>query len=150
MGTKGEIGERGSTTAGVAGLAGAPGISGARGTSGQSGTQGPVGVVANWSEYRDVVFLYDRSDIEASQKGKIAEVAEYMSKNPSLKVGIDSSIDPSGNDPRDRMLTDRRRDAVRDALMQAGVPAERIQTGVRGDPKLIRDRRIGLLVSTSH
>jgi OOP family OmpA-OmpF porin len=116
--------------------------------TGQSGAQGPVGVVRNWTEYRDVIFLYDRSDIEASQKGKIAEVAEYMSKNPSLQVGIDSSIDPSGNDPRDRTLTERRRDAVRDALMQAGVPGDKIQTGVRGDPTLIRDRRIGLLVSS--
>jgi outer membrane protein OmpA-like peptidoglycan-associated protein len=105
-------------------------------------------VVRNWTEYRDVIFLYDRSDIEASQKGKISEVAEYVSKNPSLQVGIDSSIDLSGNDPRDRTLMDQRRDAVRDALMQAGVPADRIQTGVRGDPTLVRDRRIGLLVST--
>jgi outer membrane protein OmpA-like peptidoglycan-associated protein len=92
--------------------------------------------------------MSNQSDLQASQKAKISEVAEYLSKNPSLKVGIDSSMDPSGLDPRDQSLSDRRTGSVRDALMAAGVPAARIQTGVRGDAKLVRDRRIGLLVST--
>jgi outer membrane protein OmpA-like peptidoglycan-associated protein len=134
--------------AGSAGVAGPSGVAGVRGAAGQSGAQGPVGVVADWTAYREVIFMYDRSDILASQQSKISEVAEYLSKNPSLQVGIDSSLDPSGIDPRNQALSDRRSEAVRSALMAAGVPAARIRSGVRGDAKLVRDRRIGLLVST--
>jgi outer membrane protein OmpA-like peptidoglycan-associated protein len=83
-----------------------------------------------------------------SQQGTISEVAAYLSKNPSLKVGIDSSTDPRGGDARNPMLSNSRSDSVRDALVQAGIPAARIQTGVQGDPKLVRERRVGLLVST--
>ena len=104
--------------------------------------------MGDWTSYREVIFLDNRSDILASQKSKISEVAEYLTKNPSLKVGIDSSIDPNGSDARNQLLSDQRGDAVRSALIEAGVPAARIQTGVRGDAKLVRDRRIGILVST--
>jgi outer membrane protein OmpA-like peptidoglycan-associated protein len=93
--------------------------------------------------------MYDRSDLQPSQKSKISEVAAYLSKNPSLQVGIDSSLDPSGIDPRNQTLSDRRSNSVRDALIEAGVPAAKIQTGIHGDAKLVRDRRIGLLVSTA-
>ena len=134
--------------AGAPGVVGAPGIAGAPGAAGQSGAQGAVGVVGDWTAYREVIFMYDRSDILASQKSKIQEVAEYLSKNSSLQVGIDSSLDPNGIDPRSQALSDRRGDAVRSALIEAGVSAARIQTGVQGDAKLVRDRRIGLLVST--
>ena len=147
-GVKGEAGERGTTTAGAAGTTGMSGVAGTAGALGKSGTQGPVGIVSSWTAYRDVIFMFNQSDILASQKPTISEVAEYLSKNPSLKVGIDSSIDPSGSDPRDQTLSDRRTGSVREALIAAGVPAARIQTGVRGDSTLVRDRRIGLLVST--
>jgi len=50
-----------------------------------------------------------------------------MQQNPSLQVGIDGSMDPRGTDPRNQDLSNRRVGAVRDALIQAGVPAYRIQ-----------------------
>jgi OOP family OmpA-OmpF porin len=93
--------------------------------------------------------MYDRSDILPSQKATIAEVADYVVRNPSLQIGIDNTADPRGSDPRDPDLNQRRADAVRDALVQAGVPAGRIQTGIVGDGQLARDRRVGLLVSTA-
>jgi outer membrane protein OmpA-like peptidoglycan-associated protein len=129
-------------------MTGTSGVAGTRGAVGQSGAQGTVGVVGDWTAYREVLFMYNQSDIQASQKGTISEVAEYLSKNPSLKIGIDSSLEPNGIDAANQTLSDRRAEAVRAALMQAGVPAAKIQTGVRGDAKLVRDRRIGLLVST--
>ena len=44
-----------------------------------------------------------------------------MNQNPSLRVGIDGSMDPRGTDPRNQDLSDRRVNTVRDALIQAGV-----------------------------
>jgi peptidoglycan-associated lipoprotein len=71
-----------------------------------------------------------------------------MSENPSVRVAIDGSMDPRGTDPRNQPLSDRRIGAVRDALINAGVPASRIQIGTFGDPSLTRDRRVEVLVST--
>jgi outer membrane protein OmpA-like peptidoglycan-associated protein len=65
-------------------------------------------------------------------------------------VGIDSSVDPRGADAANQNLTNQRVDSVRNALIQAGVPAARIQTGVRGDATLVRDRRLGILISSAN
>ena len=81
---------------------------------------------------------------------KVSEIATYMNQNPSLQVGIDGSMDPRGTDPRNQDLSDRRVEAVRSALIQAGVPAHKIQTGAFGDTQLTRDRRVEVLISTSN
>jgi outer membrane protein OmpA-like peptidoglycan-associated protein len=70
---------------------------------------------------------------------KVSEIASYMNENPSLRIGIDGSMDPRGTDPRNQDLSDRRISAVRDALIEAGVPSSKIQSGVYGDAKLARD-----------
>jgi len=80
---------------------------------------------------------------------KVSEVVAYMKQNPSLRVGIDGSMDPRGTEPRNQDLSDRRVSAVRDALIKAGVPAAQIQVGTFGDAQYTRDRRVEVLVRTS-
>lgn len=96
------------------------------------------------------MFEYDRAEIRSSDASKISEIAVYMNQNPSLQVGIDGSMDPRGTDPRNQNLSDRRIGAVRDALIQAGVPAYKIQAGAFGDTELTRDRRVEVLVRTGN
>lgn len=132
----------------IAGEAGRSGPAGVQGPVGSTGAQGPVGVVDRWTSYREFVFDYNGSDIVAFDKSKVADIAGYMKQNPSLQVGIDGSMDPRGSDPRDQNLSDRRVRAIRDALIQAGVPASKIQTGAFGDTRLARDRRVEVLVKT--
>jgi len=88
------------------------------------------------------------TSISTSDQSKATEIAGYMNQNPSLQIGIDGSMDPRGSDPRDQGLSDRRVGAVRDALIQAGVPASKIQTGAFGDTRLTRDRRVEVLIKT--
>jgi outer membrane protein OmpA-like peptidoglycan-associated protein len=107
-----------------------------------------VGVVDRWTSFRGFMFEYNGSDLHASDQGKVADIASYMKQNPSLHVGIDGSMDPRGSDPRDQNLSDRRVGAVRDALIRAGVPADKIQTGAFGDTGLARDRRVEVLLKT--
>jgi hypothetical protein len=57
-----------------------------------------------------------------------------MNQNPSFRVAIDGSN--SG-----------RVSKVRDALIEAGVPASRIQIGAYGDPQVRRNSHVGVLVS---
>jgi flagellar motor protein MotB len=42
-------------------------------------------------------------------------------QNPSIKVGIDGHTDPRGTNPYNQALSERRVQAIRDALMRAGV-----------------------------
>jgi flagellar motor protein MotB len=65
-----------------------------------------------------------------------------MAKNPSLQVGIDAT------DPDNQALGNQRAGAVRDALIQAGVPGYKIQTGAFGNPQSRREGRVEVLIST--
>jgi outer membrane protein OmpA-like peptidoglycan-associated protein len=106
-------------------------------------------VVANWTLYRDFRFDYDQADLRASEAKKVSEIARYLKGNPSLAVGLDGSLDPRGTDPRNQELNDRRVSAIRDALINAGVPAAKIRMGPFGDQRLARDRRVAVLLCTA-
>jgi len=76
----------------------------------------------------------------------VLAIARYIKKNPSLKIAIDSSKDTPGNQD----LSFRRCQAIRDALVNVGVPSDSIQIGQFGDKKLMPDSRIALLVSSAN
>jgi outer membrane protein OmpA-like peptidoglycan-associated protein len=150
QGPVGSTGTQGGTQAGVAGAVGLPGEPGPQGPVGATGATGPAGVVSLWTLYRDFRFEYNRSDLQASEAKKVSEIARYMKANPSLKIGLDGSMDPRGLDPRNQGLSDRRVSAIRDALIKAGVPASKIQLGAFGDKQLARDRRVAVLLCTAN
>jgi outer membrane protein OmpA-like peptidoglycan-associated protein len=108
------------------------------------GAQGPAGVIGRWMSYRDFWFESGEAGIRPSDTSKVSEIAAYIKQNPSLQVGIDTFMDSPNQD-----LRDRRVNAVRDALIQAGVPAEKIWAGAFGDPKPRRNARVEVLISTS-
>jgi hypothetical protein len=150
QGNTGLTGNRGSTTPGIAGPTGPTGARGSQGPTGEIGAQGRVGVVDRWTSYRDFWFQYDSAVIQNSEEAKVAEVATYLKRNPSLQIAIDGSMDPNGTDPRDQSLSDDRVNAIRDALVDAGVPRERISLGSFGDESLRRDRRVEVLIATAN
>jgi outer membrane protein OmpA-like peptidoglycan-associated protein len=149
QGETGATGAQGSSTAGVAGATGYSGPTGAQGATGATGAQGPAGVVGHWTAYREFWFEYNSADVRDTQTGTVAEIAAYLKANPSLQVGIDGSMDMRGTDPRNQDLSDRRVSSIRHALLDAGVPADRIQTGAYGDENQRRDRRVAILISTA-
>jgi peptidoglycan-associated lipoprotein len=81
-----------------------------------------------------------------------------MKANPSIQVGIDGYADPRGTNQYNLALSQRRVDTVRDALVQAGVPTDKIQTGFFGEARLKcsesteacwqRDRRVEVFIGT--
>jgi outer membrane protein OmpA-like peptidoglycan-associated protein len=82
--------------------------------------------------------------IQPSDADKVSGIAAYMKQNPSLQIGIDTFMDSPNQD-----LRDRRVNAVRVALIQAGVPAGKIGTGAFGDPKPRRDACVEVLITTA-
>jgi hypothetical protein len=149
-GETGQSGMQGSTTAGVAGAMGTAGATGSPGPAGPIGPGGPTGVVEGWVSYRDFWFDADTAVIHNADSYKVAAIAAYMKANPSLVLGIDGSTNPRGATPRrDQDLCNRRIDAVRDSLIQAGVSANRISAGKFGEAKFRRDGRVEVLIRTS-
>jgi outer membrane protein OmpA-like peptidoglycan-associated protein len=135
QGATGYSGARGSTEmAGVAGQRGSTGSAGPQGTTGSTGVQGPMAEGGSWSPYRNYTFNTGSDAILASDDNKAWEVARYMNQNPSYRVAVDG---PNG----------RRVSNVRDALINAGVPVEKILVGSYGDPQLRRDDRVAVLMS---
>ena len=120
--------------AGVAGPTGATGAQGVIGPTGQQGPGGIAGVAGSWTPYRDIWFDSNRSDMRSSEYSKVSDIVNYLNQNPGATVAIDGTNDRAAS--------------VRNALLQAGVPAYKIQYATFGDPKLQRDSQVQVLVSS--
>jgi outer membrane protein OmpA-like peptidoglycan-associated protein len=107
------------------------------------GGQGIVGVVGTWTPYRAFGFDEGRSDVRMVDQTTAREISQYLSQNPSLGIALDGSTDM-----RFQNLSVARTNAVRSSLIQAGVPAHKIQSVSFNDPQLARDGRVEVLLAT--
>jgi outer membrane protein OmpA-like peptidoglycan-associated protein len=159
-GATGPIGPAGSM--GPAGPMGAQGPAGTAGAQGQLGSVGPqaqTGAAKPWSTFRDFLFDFDKSEIRPNETKHVADIAAYMKQNPAVNVGIDGHTDPRGTDALNPGLSERRVNAISEALVNAGVPASRIKTGAFGEsqpkcsaptePCWQSDRRVEVLISNT-
>ena len=145
--------------AGERGPAGPTGPAGAQGPAGPAGPLAQAGAAKQWSSFKDFLFDTDKSDIRANETSKVTDVAAYMKQNPSVQVGIDGYADPRGTDPYNQALSERRVNAIRDALVNAGVASDKIKTGAFGEQRLLcnestaacwqSDRRVEVLITSS-
>jgi RNA polymerase-binding transcription factor DksA len=144
--------------AGAQGLVGPAGQMGGQGPAGPMGPQGMAGAIKHWASFNNFLFDYDKSDIRSNEMSKVNDVAAYMRENSSARVGIDGHADPRGTDAYNQSLSERRVNAIRDALAKAGVAGDRIHTGAFGESQLKciestescwqRDRRVEVLIGT--
>jgi outer membrane protein OmpA-like peptidoglycan-associated protein len=132
---------------GLTGLAGPPGPAGPAGPPGPAGPAGPPGtqgaaasapapvvreVPKEWEAFSNVTFDLDKIDIRPGDREKIKAVAEYLKRNQNLEVGIAGHADPQGKDPHNQKLSDERAKVVTEALVQDGVPRDRIRSAALG------------------
>ena len=162
MGPAGAMGAMGPAgPMGPSGAQGSAGVTGMTGMPGMTGMTGAPGATApGWAKFNNILFDFDKSDIRVDETSKVAAVAAYLTQNPSAKVGIDGYADPRGTDPYNQALSERRVNAIQDALVKAGVPSHKILTGAFGEKRLIcsekteacwqRDRRVEVLVSAGN
>jgi outer membrane protein OmpA-like peptidoglycan-associated protein len=131
QGSTGLTGSQGSTgMTGSQGTQGSAGVTGAQGPAGATGVRSPAVVGTNWSALKDFTFDYDRTDIRSSEQNQPSEIAAYARQNPGVRLGIDGATDLlRGTNQYNAGLSQRRISTVRDALIQAGVSADRIETG---------------------
>jgi peptidoglycan-associated lipoprotein len=75
-----------------------------------------------------VYFEYDKSAIKSSEYAKIAAVAEYLKSNSGDDLVVEGHCDERGTEEYNRALGERRALAVRERLVNLGVPASRVTT----------------------
>jgi outer membrane protein OmpA-like peptidoglycan-associated protein len=136
-GSQGVTGSQGPT--GSQGITGSTGSQGMTGSQGRTGSQGQAGVPdpqaspgpgPGWVSLREISFDFDSANIRSSQMGKIADIAAYLNDNPGARLGIDGTTDlRRGTNKYNVALSQQREANVRDALIRAGVPADRMEIG---------------------
>jgi peptidoglycan-associated lipoprotein len=83
----------------------------------------------------DAYFDYDKADIRPDARQALAQTADYLKANPSLKVTIEGHCDERGSTEYNLGLGDRRASAVKQYLVSLGVSAGSLNTVSFGKEK---------------
>ena len=76
---------------------------------------------------KDVHFTFDQYDLDDPARQALQDNANWLKANPGVTVSIAGNADERGDITYNLALSQKRAEAVRDALVSLGVPAERIQ-----------------------
>ncbi|MBA3914360.1 MAG: peptidoglycan-associated lipoprotein Pal [Acidobacteriales bacterium] len=114
----------------------------ARVTVNQPAPPPPPPPVANASEeemfsqsVKDIYFDYDKADIRASEQASLQGDVEFLKQHPNVNFTIEGHCDDRGSTEYNLALGDNRANAVKSALVQAGIAAGRMQTISYGKEK---------------
>ncbi|WP_027994614.1 OmpA family protein [Simplicispira psychrophila] len=74
----------------------------------------------------DVLFAFDKAELSAQAAPRLDKLARFLTQFPERKMLIEGYTDSVGNEAYNLSLSERRAQAVRDALVQRGVDSARI------------------------
>jgi outer membrane protein OmpA-like peptidoglycan-associated protein len=117
------------------GAQGPAGPQGPQGTAGVAGAAGPRGADAVWLTVSDILFEFDKAVLRQEEAPKIKEVADFLKRNEGVVLRLDGHTDPRGTDGYNAKLSERRVEAVRKALIDAGAPASQIDIAAYGEKR---------------
>lgn len=117
-------------------------------------TETPRGLVINMS---DVLFETGRFTIKQDAQISLARVATIIKLNPSLHIQVEGFTDSVGTPAANQTLSENRAFAVRDFLVQNGVPRDNVTARGFGATNFVADnstpagraqnRRVNMIVS---
>jgi outer membrane protein OmpA-like peptidoglycan-associated protein len=81
----------------------------------------------------DVLFEFGRAEIKPAAQASIAKLAHYLNQHPDRRILIEGFTDSVGSDSANMVLSQRRSQAVADALRAQGVDPTRIATRGYGE-----------------
>ena len=84
---------------------------------------------------QDIFFDYDTYDIRSDAQATLAKDASYLVSHPNIKIVIGGYCDERGSDEYNLALGQNRADAAKNALVTAGVAADRIRVVSYGKEK---------------
>ena len=99
----------------------------------------------------DIFFDFDSSTLKAGAYSEIARVANVLNKYPQTTIRVEGHTDSTGPEDYNQVLSEKRAQAVKDALIQRGVDARRIQTVGFGESQPISssdaiNRRVSIVI----
>jgi len=84
---------------------------------------------------KDIYFDYDKYDVRADQQGSLQGDAQFLQQHSNIHITIEGHCDERGSTEYNLALGASRADAVKNALIQAGVGGDRIKTISYGKEK---------------
>ena len=84
---------------------------------------------------KDVYFDYDKADIRPSEQASIQADAQFLQQHAGIRITVEGHCDERGSTEYNLALGTSRADAVKNALIQAGVSGGRIKTYSYGKEK---------------
>ncbi len=101
------------------------------------------GIVVEFNN--QVLFGFDRSDLNTQAKGSLGELITILNKYPDTDIEIQGHTDNTGTDTYNQSLSERRADAVASYLRASGIRSSRITTKGFGEsaPKYSNDSENG-------
>jgi peptidoglycan-associated lipoprotein len=84
---------------------------------------------------QDIFFDYDTYDVRSDAQSTLSHDASYLVSHPNIKVVIGGYCDERGSDEYNLALGQNRADAAKNALVTAGVAADRIRVVSYGKEK---------------
>jgi peptidoglycan-associated lipoprotein len=77
---------------------------------------------------KDIYFDYDKYDVRADQQAALQGDIAFLKEHPGIKITLEGHCDERGSTEYNLALGDNRANAVKTALTQAGLGADRIKT----------------------
>jgi outer membrane protein OmpA-like peptidoglycan-associated protein len=87
----------------------------------------------------DVLFATGQAELKPGARRSLDKLSNFMQQYPQRTVRIEGFTDSVGSDVSNQRLSEHRADAVRDALTDAGVARDRIQTRGLGKSSPVAD-----------
>ena len=84
-----------------------------------------------------VYFEFDSSNVVGEQVQRIETNADFIKKNPRLKIRIEGNCDPRGTQEYNLALGERRAQSAKAYLVNLGVDSEQLTTVSFGEEKLL-------------
>ncbi|WP_153305318.1 OmpA family protein, partial [Variovorax soli] len=98
-----------------------------------------------------VYFESNRSRVDATGQARLQDIAAAMKARPAARAKVQGYVDASGSAKRNGELAKQRAQAVRDALVAAGVPADRITlekpANIVGGDSAAKARRVDIVLA---
>jgi outer membrane protein OmpA-like peptidoglycan-associated protein len=83
----------------------------------------------------DILFETDNATVDGAAADAVRKVVEFAKANGNVVIRLDGHADPRGTAPHNMELSRKRVDAVRKALVDAGVPGDRIEVVAFGEAR---------------
>jgi len=99
----------------------------------------------------DVFFDFDSSALKPGAYAEIGRVADVLNRYPQTTIRVEGHTDATGPETYNQQLSERRADAVRNALVQRGVDSRRVYTVGFGESQPISsnnaaNRRVNIVI----